>query len=87
MDALTVIVKINGAGDPLAGSVSALDESFCVEIPLPEPAEYDIAVTSIAPGAGASEESPVAGHLKFTYDPSAPDQPNVTGCHGERLSR
>jgi hypothetical protein len=86
-DALTVVMKVNGAGDPLAGPVGALDQSFCVEVPLPEPADYDIAVTSIAPGAGASEESPVPGHMKLTYDPRAPDQPNVTGCQGERLSR
>jgi hypothetical protein len=86
LQAETVIITINGTGNPLPQAVNLLDESYCAEVPLPEPADYDIAVVSIGPGAGASRRSPMAGHVKFTYDPMAPDQP-ITGCHGERLSR
>jgi hypothetical protein len=87
LQAETVVMTVNGTGDPLAQDVNTLDQSFCAELALPEPADYDVAVVSIGPGAGASRRSPGAGHLKVTYDPTAPDQPGVTGCLGERLSR
>jgi hypothetical protein len=85
-DAESVVVHVNGAGDPLAGPVNLFDLSYCVEVPLPEPADYDITVVSIASGQSASQTSLTPGHLKFTYDPGAPDQ-TITGCNGENLHR
>jgi hypothetical protein len=82
--AIAVVMDVNQTGNPLAASVNRLDESFCAEVPLVEPADYDIAVTSQADDGRTSNQP---GHLRFVYDPTAPDLPQVTLCQGERPSR
>jgi hypothetical protein len=82
--AVAVVMDINHAADPVAAPVSRLDGSYCTEIDLVEPADYDIAVTSEASDGRTSSSQ---GHLKFVYDPNAPDQPEVTLCQGQRPPR
>jgi hypothetical protein len=83
-DVVDVFVQANSAGDPIVAAVSAVDQSFCAELTLAEPADYDIAVTAQASDGRISAQS---SHLSVTYDPAAPDLPGVTLCQGQAPSR
>jgi hypothetical protein len=82
--AVTVILDINGASNPIAVAVSQLDGTFCAEVPMPAPAQFDIAITS---QAGDARTSASQAHVEFVYDPTAPDLPGLTLCQGERPHR
>ncbi len=82
--ASTVILDLNGATDPLAVAVSQLDSTFCAEVTLPAPAQYDIALTSESEDGRTSAAQ---GHVEFVYDPTAPDIPGLTLCQGETPHR
>jgi hypothetical protein len=83
-EAVTVILTLNSASNPIAVSASALDGTFCAEVPLPVPAQYDVAITA---QAGDGRTSDTEAHVEFIYDPTAPDVPGLTLCQGERPHR
>jgi hypothetical protein len=82
--AMTVILAINGASNPIPVAVSTLDSTFCADVPLPAAAQYDIALTS---QSGDGRTSPAAAQVEFVYDPKAPDIPGLVLCHGEQAHR
>jgi hypothetical protein len=71
-------VLVEGGGNPLGTSVLP-DDSFCIDVPLPAAADFELSVRSQNDGGARSE---AAALVHVTFDPAAPPIPGATTCGG-----
>ena len=70
-------IIVEGSGNPIARAVLP-DGTFCVDVPMPTPATYELSILSQRDGAFSA----MSAMTSVVFDPAAPGTPGATTCDG-----